>query len=46
MPLHHTRNGYTFRADAHTLTIEPGPHPITLGRGEVHRTAETRIGGD
>ena len=32
MPLHHTRNGYTFRADAHTLRIEPGLKPITLKR--------------
>jgi hypothetical protein len=35
MPLHYTRAGYTFRADAHGLAIEPGPNPITLGRGEL-----------
>jgi len=35
MPLHYTRDGYTFRADAQGLSIEPGPRPITLGRGEL-----------
>ena len=37
MPLHHTRDGYTFRADARTLSIEPGPKPITLERSELER---------
>ena len=37
MPLHHTRHGYTFRADAHSLRIEPGPKPITLERWEMER---------
>ena len=37
MPLHYSRNGYTFRADAQSLTIEPGPKPITLGRSELER---------
>ncbi len=32
MPLHYSWDGYTFRADAHTLAIEPGPKPITLTR--------------
>jgi hypothetical protein len=32
MALHHTRDGYTFR-DSHGMSIEPGPRPITLGRG-------------
>ncbi len=35
MPLHYTRDGYTFRADAGGLTIEPGPGPITLSREEL-----------
>ena len=35
MSLHYTRDGYTFRADGDGLTIEPGPKPITLGRGEL-----------
>ena len=35
MSLHYTRDGYTFRADADGLTIEPGPKPISLGRGEL-----------
>ena len=34
MPLHYSRDGYTFRADAQSLTIEPGPKPITLSRPE------------
>ncbi len=32
MPLHYSWDGYTFRADAHKLAIEPGPKPITLTR--------------
>ena len=35
MPLHYTRDDYTFRADAQGLSIEPGPRPITLGREEL-----------
>jgi hypothetical protein len=35
MPLHYTRDGYTLRADADGLTIDPGPKPITLGRQEL-----------
>ena len=35
MPLHYARDGYTFRADAQGLSIEPGARPITLGRGEL-----------
>ena len=41
MPLHHTRDGYTFRADAHGLTIEPGPQPITLSRAELEQLGLT-----
>jgi hypothetical protein len=37
MPLHHTRDGYTFRADANGLNIEPGRKPITLGRPELEQ---------
>ncbi len=37
MPLHYTHNGYTFSADAHSLTITPGPKPITLGRSDLER---------
>ena len=35
MPLHYSKDGYTFRADAGSLTIEPGPRPTTLSRGEL-----------
>ena len=35
MPLHFSKDGYTFRADAGSLTIEPGPGPITLSRPEL-----------
>jgi hypothetical protein len=35
MSLHYTRDGYTFRADADGLSIEPGPQPITLDRQEL-----------
>ncbi len=37
MPLHYTRNGYTFSADEHSLTITPGPEPITLQRTDLER---------
>ena len=37
MPLHHTRDGYNFNADAHARSIEPGPKPITLTRWELER---------
>ena len=37
MPLHYTRDGYTFQADAHTLAIMPGPKPITLTRAELEQ---------
>jgi hypothetical protein len=35
MALHYTRDGYTFRADAQSLTIESGRKPITLTRAEL-----------
>lgn len=38
MPLHFSKDGYTFIADADTLTIEPGPGPITLDRSELEQT--------
>ncbi len=37
MALHYQREGYTFRADAHTLAIDPGPAPITLTRPELEQ---------
>jgi hypothetical protein len=37
MPLHYSRNGYTFRADQQGLAIEPGPEPITLTRAELEQ---------
>ena len=37
MPLHYTRNGYTFTADAQSLTITPGPNPVTLERSALER---------
>ena len=37
MPLHYTRDGYTFTADAHNLPITPGPMPITLDQSEMER---------
>ncbi len=43
MPLHYTRNGYTFTADAHSLTITPGPEPITLERTELERLGLERL---
>ena len=35
MLLHYSWDGYTFRADAHTRAIEPGPKPITLTWAEL-----------
>ena len=37
MPLHYSRDGYTFRADAESLIIEPGPKSITLSRSELEQ---------
>jgi hypothetical protein len=37
MPLHYSKDGYTFSADAGSLTIEPGPTPITLNRSELEQ---------
>ncbi len=37
MPLHYSRNGYTFRADQTGLAIDPGPEPITLSRAELEQ---------
>jgi hypothetical protein len=37
MPLYYARNGYSFGADLRSLTIEPGPEPITLGAGELEQ---------
>src|SRR6185369_11398944 len=35
MALHYSRDGYTFRADAAGLVIEPGQRPLTLNRSEL-----------
>ena len=37
MPLRYRRDGYTFRAHADALTVEPGPKPITLTRVELEQ---------
>jgi hypothetical protein len=37
MALHCSRDGYTFRADAQSLAIEPGLKPITLTRSELEK---------
>ena len=37
MALRYQREGYTFRADAHSFAITPGPKPITLGRAELEQ---------
>ena|SRR5437773_4796528 len=37
MPLHYRKAGYTFRADAQSVAIEPGPKPITLTRQELRQ---------
>ena len=33
--LFHSRNGFTFCADAQGLAIEPGPKPVSLNRQEL-----------
>jgi hypothetical protein len=38
MALHYNREGYRFRADAQSLTVTPGPKPITLGLSELDQT--------
>ncbi len=37
MALHYSRDGYTFSADAASLTIDPGPTPIMLTRSELEQ---------
>ncbi len=37
MALHYSRDGYSFSADAASLTIDPGPNPITLGRSQLEQ---------
>ena len=41
MPVHYCRDGYTFRADAHTLAIMPSPKPITRTRAELEQLGLT-----
>jgi len=36
MPLHFSKDGYTFRSDPQGLVIEPGSRPIVLGRLELN----------
>lgn len=37
MSLHSSKDGYIFRGDAGSLTIEPGTRPITLSRSELEQ---------
>ena len=37
MSLHFSKDGYTFRADAGSLTIEPGPKAAPLSRAELEQ---------
>ena len=37
MPLYLKRDGYAFRADMLSLSIEPGPESITLTRSELEQ---------
>src|SRR6266849_9497689 len=37
MPLHYSREGYNFTADADGLMIEPGPKPVHLDRSELEK---------
>lgn len=37
MPLYLKRDGYTFRADMLSLTIDPGTEPIALTRSELEQ---------
>jgi len=37
MSLGYSKNGYTFTADVDTLTIEPGPQPVSLSRSELEQ---------
>ncbi|MFQ5878316.1 MAG: hypothetical protein ACE5JH_11650 [Acidobacteriota bacterium] len=37
MALHYSREGYNFSAGIESLTIEPGPRPITLTRSELEQ---------
>ena len=41
MPLNYSKDGYTFRADAGSLTIEPGPKAATLSRAELEQLGLT-----
>ena len=37
MAPHYSRDGYTFSADAASLSIDPGPDPITLSRSALEQ---------
>ena len=41
MSLHFSKDGYTFSADAGSLTIEPGPKAATLNRAELEQLGLT-----
>ena len=41
MSLHFSKDGYTFRADAGNLTIEPGPKAAMLNRAELEQLGLT-----
>ncbi len=41
MPLHFSKDGYKFRADAGSLIIEPGPKATTLSRAELDQLGLT-----
>ncbi len=37
MPLHFSKDGYTFSADTDGLMIEPGPAPVRLNRSNLEQ---------
>ncbi len=41
MPLHFSKDGYTFRADAGSLAIQPGRKATTLSRAELEQLGLT-----
>ena len=41
MPLHFSKDGYTFSADAGSLSIEAGPKATTLSRAELEQLGLT-----
>jgi len=43
MPLYYCKDGYTFSAEAGSLTIEPGPSAITLSRSELEQQGSRSV---